>query len=301
MNNVPSALSTALAHPPGEQPTAAAEPEGGGAGPASSVHEAREMALRCESTISVSLGAEDLKGEAFVNLQRTGGPSAPLPVASFRLAEMDLAICDGAGLALYQLQLTPTTLGWKQHAISYPPAEELRALREHPHWARRARRLCLTSAQARACRVSVGVVAAEARGAEELGALEDGEESVYRLCEAAAARHQTLGKAAAKAGRRFLADVEKARRPSHVPLYRLQGALAEELAFGHSVAALCSRSGGFSDSGDESKAANRLFRRLGLSGHRESSGQMRYARVASYATAELLCEVLDMAPEQVGL
>jgi hypothetical protein len=259
------------------------------------------MALRCESTISVALGAEDLKGEAFVNLQRTGGPSAPLPVADLCLAEMDLAICDGAGIALYSLQVTPTTLGWEQRVISYPLAEELRALREHPHWDQWARRLCLASMRARACRVSVGVVAAEARGAEELGALEDGEESVYRLCEAAAARHQTLGKVAAKAGRRFLADVEKARRPSHVPLHRLRGALAEELAFGHSVAALCSRSEGFSDSGEKSKVANRLFRRLGLLGHRESNGKVRYARVASYATAELLCEVLDMAPEQVGL
>ncbi len=259
------------------------------------------MAARCESTISVALSAGDLEGEGFANLQRVGGPSAPLPVACLRLREMDLVICDGAGLALYSLQITPSTLSWEQRVIFYPPAEELRALREHPHWARWARRLCLTSAEARACRVPVGVVAAEARASEELGELGDGEEAVYRLCEAAAARHQTLGKVAAKAGRHFLAEVEKARRPSHVPLYRLQGALAEELALGHSVGALCSRSEGFSDSRDESKVTNLLCRRLGLLGHRDCNRQLRYARVAPDTSAVLLCEALDVAPEQVGL
>ena len=146
-----------------------------------------------------------------------------------------------------------------------------------------------------------GVVAAEARAAGEIGELEDGEEAVYRLSEAAAARHQTLGKVAARAGRRFLADVEKARRPSHVPLYRLQRALAEELALGHSIAALCSRSEGFSDSCDESKLANLLYRRLGLLGHRDCNRQLRYARVAPYVSAVLLCKALDVAPERVGL
>lgn len=259
------------------------------------------MASRRESTISVALGAEDLDGEGFANLQRVGGPSAPLPMACVRVREMDLVVCDGAGLALYSLQITSSTLGWEQRVISYPPTEELRGLQVHPHWAHRARRLCLTSAQSRACRVPVGVVAAEARAAEEIGALDDGEEAVYRLSEAAAARHQTLGKVAARAGRRFLADVEKARRPSYVPLYRLQRALAEEIALGHSIAALCSRSEGFSDSRDESKLANLLYRRLGLLGHRDCHRQLRYARVAPYASAVLLCEALDVAPERVGL
>ncbi|HEY5052143.1 MAG TPA: hypothetical protein VII45_01905, partial [Solirubrobacterales bacterium] len=190
-----------------------------------------------ESTISAARSAGDLEGEGFANLMRVGGPTAPLPLACLRLVEMDLVICDGAGLVLYSLQITPTTLSWEQRVISYPSAGELR---EQPDWARRARCLCLTSADARACRVPVGVVAAEARAVEALGGLEDGEEAVYRLCEAAAARHQTLDKVAARAGRHFLAEVEKARRPSHVPLYRLQAALAEELALGHSAAALCS-------------------------------------------------------------
>jgi hypothetical protein len=258
------------------------------------------MASRCESTFSIALGAE-LEGAGFNNLQRVGGPSAPPPVAVLRVREMDLVVCDGAGLALYSLRITSSTLSWEQRVISYPPAEELQVLREQPHWARRARRLCLTSAEARVCRVPVGVAAAEARAAEEHGELEDGEEAVYRLCEASAARHQTLGKVAARAGRHFLAEVEKARRPSHVPLYRLQGALAEELALGHSIGALCSRSESFSDSSDESQVTNLLCRRLGLLGHRDCNQQLRYARVAPDSSAVLLCEALDMAPEQVGL
>ena len=301
-------MSTALSAPNSgsalerrKPPAAPPRPEGGGAGSPSTVQGASAMATGCESTSSVALGAGDLDGDAFVNLQRVGGPSAPLPVACLRVRAMDLVFCDGAGLALYSLQITPTTLSWEQRVISYPPAEELRALREHPHWARWARSLCLTSAQARVCRVAVGVVAAEARAAEELGELHDGEEAIYRLCEAAAARHQMLGKLAAKAGRHLLLDVERARRPSHVPLYRLQGALAEELALGHSVCALCSRSEGFSDCSDESKVTNLLCRRLGLLGHRDCNHRLRYARVAPYASAELLCEALDMAPEQVGL
>jgi hypothetical protein len=256
----------------------------------------------CESTsLTEPMGVADLDGEALGNLQRVGGPAAPLPAASLRVREMDLVICDGAGLASYALRITPTTLGWVQRVLSYPPAGELRALRGRSEWPSRARALCAASADVRTSRVPIGLVAAEARAAEELGELPDGEEGVYRLSEAAAARHQTLGKVAAKAGRLFLADVERARHPSHVPLYRLQGALAEELAFGHSATALCSRSERFSESADESKAANLLCRRLGLLGHRDRAGHRRYARVAPFATAELLCEALDMAPEQVGL
>ena len=166
---------------------------------------------------------------------RVGGPEAPLPIACLRVRDRDLVICDGAGIALYALHMTASTAGWEQRTISYPPEAELRALREHPNWTRRARRLCLTSAQARACRVPVGVVAAEARAAQELGDLYDGEEAILRLSEAAAAILQSSGKQAAKAGRLLMADIERARRPSHVPLYRLQGALAEELALGHSA------------------------------------------------------------------
>lgn len=282
------------------EPMAPLDARGGGATSIATVGGPSAMATRFESN-SVTLGAGDLDSEALVNLQRVGGPLAPPPVACLRLRELDLVICDGAGLALYSLQITSSTLSWEQRVISYPPAEELRVLREQPHWAQRARRLCLTSAEARTCRVPVGVAAAEARAAEEHGELEDGEEAVYRLCEAAAALHQTLGKVAARAGRHFFAEVEKARRPSHVPLYRLQGVLAEELALDHSIGALCSRSEGFSDSSDESQVANLLCRRLGLLGHRDCNQQLRYARVAPDTSAVLLCEALDMAPEQVGL
>jgi hypothetical protein len=262
------------------------------------------MAQRFESTSAVAIGAEplaDLEGMPLERLIRTGGPEAPLPVAWLRVRDRDLVICDGAGIALYTLRLTATTAGWEQRTISYPPAAELRALREHPNWARRARRLCLTSAHSRACRVPVGVVAAEARAASELGELYDGEEAVLRLSEAAAAILQSSGKVAAKAGRLLMADIERARRPSHVPLYRLQGALAEELALGHSVGAICSRSPGFSDSPDESKVTSLLCRRLGLLGTRDARKRLRYARVACAETAVLLCEALDLAPEQVGL
>ncbi|HEX7244087.1 MAG TPA: hypothetical protein VF245_00805 [Solirubrobacterales bacterium] len=245
--------------------------------------------------------AADLEGMPFEHLRRVGGPEAPLPIAWLRVRDRDLVICDGAGIALYTLRITARTAGWEQRTISFPPAPELRALREHPNWARRARRLCLTSAQARACRVPVGVVAAEARAAQELGELYDGEEAVYRLSETAAALLQASGKEAAKAGRLFMADVERARQPSHVPLYRLQGALAEELALGRSVAAICSRAPGFSDSEEESKVTSLLCRRLGLQGTRDCRKRLRYTRVAPAAIAELLCQVLDLAPEQVGL
>lgn len=255
------------------------------------------MSIRTEDNVVPCAG---LEGEALANLRRVGAPVAPPLLASLRIRETDLVLCDGAGLALYSLRITPSTLGWEQRVVSYPPQAELRAVREHPDWPRRARGICRSSA-ARVCRVAVGVVAAEARAAEELGDLRDGEEGIYRLCEAAAARHRTLGKDAAKAGRALLADVERSRRPSHVPLRRLQGALAEELAFGHSIRALCSRSERFSGCGDEGKVASLLCRRLGLLGHRDAKRRMRYARVASAATAELLCEALDTAPEEVGL
>jgi len=262
------------------------------------------MSPRCESTSAVVIGGEPvtgLEGAAFEHLARVGGPEAPSPLAWLRVRDRDLVICDGAGVVLYSLRIASTTAGWEQRAVSYPPALVLRALREHPNWARQARRLCLTSAQARACRVPVGVVAAEARAAEDLGALYDGEEAVYRLSEAAGALLQGCGKQAAKAGRTFMADVGRARRPSHVPLYRLQGALAEELALGRSAAAICSRSPGFSDSTEESKVTVLLCRRLGLQGTRDCQKRLRYSRVVTADTAELLCQALDIAPEQVGL
>lgn len=279
-------------------------PGGGGAAPVTGVQGTSAMAQRCESTGAVAIGVEplaDLEGQPLEHLLAVGGPGAPLPLAWLRVRDRDLVLCDGAGLVHYTLRLSPTTAAWEQRTVSYPPAAELRALREHPNWARRARRLCLTSAHSRACRVPVGVVAAEARAAEAIGDLYDGEEAVLRLSEAAAAILQSSGKEAAKAGRLLMADIERARRPSHVPLYRLQGALAEELAFGHSVGAICSRSPGFSDAADGSKVTSLLCRRLGLQGTRDTHKRLRYARVASSETAVLLCEALDLAPEQVGL
>jgi hypothetical protein len=243
----------------------------------------------------------DLEALPFAHLSRVGGPEAPPPVACLRVRGRDLVICDGGGVVLYALRMTASTAGWEQRTVSYPSAAELRALSEHPDWARRARRLCLTLAQARTCRVPVGVVAAEARAAQELGGLHGGEEAILWLSESAAALLQASGKQAAKAGRLLMADVERARRPSHVPLYRLQGALAEELALGRSVAAICSRSPGFSDSTDEGKVTSLLCRRLGLQGTRDAHKRLRYSRVASAETAVLLCEALDLAPEQVGL
>lgn len=303
-----AALASTTEQRPGrcseEQLQGDASPGRGGALPLTSVQGASAMAPRCESTSAVAIGGEpvtDLEGVSFEHLLRVGGLAAPRPLGRLRVRERDLVICDGAGTVLYSLRITSTTARWEQRTISYPPAHVLRALREHPDWARRTRRLCLTSAQARACRVPVGVVAAEARAAEDLGDLYDGEEAVYRLSEAAAALLQSAGKDAARAGRIFMADVERARRPSHVPLYRLQGALAEELALGHSVVAICSRSPGFCDATEESKVKGLLCRRLGLQGTRDHQKQFRYSRVADVDTAELLCEALDLAPEQVGL
>lgn len=278
--------------------------QGGGARARSCVWGASAMSPRCESTSAVAISPDpvgDLDGTLHTRLLAVGGPEAPLPLAALRIRERDLVICDGAGIALYVLRLTSRTAGWEQRTLSYPPAAELRAVREHPHWARQARRLCLTSAQARASRVGVGVVAAEARAAEQLGALPGGEQAIYRLSEAAAALLQSSGKEAAKAGRLLVADTERAKAPSHVPLRRLQGALAEELALGRSLAALCSRSPGFSDSTEESKVTSLLCRRLGVQGARDPQRRMRYSRVARADVAELLCEALDLAPEQVGL
>lgn len=264
----------------------------------------RASAMTRGSTTMSAIGQQpvaDLEGKAFENLLRVGGPGAQLPVACLRIADRDLVICDGAGVVLYTLQLTATTASWQQRAVSYPPEAELRQLREHPHWAERARDLALTSTDAHVSRVAVGVVAAEARGAQELGELFEGEESVYRLSEAASALLQSSGKQAAKSGRLLMADVERARYPSHVPLRRLQGALAEELAFGHSVAAICSRSPWFSESAEERKVRTLLCLRLGIQGTFSRHGLQRYSRVATTETAELLCEALDLAPERVGL
>jgi hypothetical protein len=273
----------------------------GGAETPAGVGMASTMGTRCDSTVSAVPGVIDSEGEGFANLRRVGGSSAPLPLACLRLREMDLVICDGAGIALYSLQVTSSTLRWVQRVVSYPPIEDLRVLQEDPRWAWRARILCMTAADAHTCRAPLGIVAAEARAAEELGELDDGEEAVYRLCEAMAARHQASGKVAAKAGRHLLGEIEKARYPSHVPLYRLRRALAEELALGHTIEALCSRSEGFSESNDERKVGELLFRRLGLLGQLDHHRRPRYARVASCASAVLLCEALDISPEQVGL
>lgn len=278
-----------------------ADAQRGGAKGSSDVEKASTMAARGDNTVSALLGEADTEGEGLVNLRRVGGPALSPLLAGLRLPEMDLVICDGAGIALYSLQVTPSTLSWEQRVVSFPPVEDLQALQEDQRWARRAWRLCRTSMDARVCRVPVGVVAAEARAAEELGELDDGEEAVYRLCEAAAASHQTLGKVATRAGRRLLGDVERARHPSHVPLYRLRRALAEELALGHTIEALCSRSETFSGCANKRKVTELLFRRLGLLGKRDYHRRLRYARVASCASAESLCEVLDLAPEQVGL
>jgi len=262
------------------------------------------MASRCESTSAVVIGGEpvaDLEGASFERLSRVAGPKAPVPVARLRIRDRDLVVCDGAGVVLYSLRFTMTTAAWEQRTIGFPPAPVVRALREHSAWAQRARGLCLTSTHTRVCRVPVGVVAAEARAAEDLGDLYDGEESVYRLSESAAALLQSSGKEAAKAGRLLVADIARARRPSHVPLHALRRAFAEELALGHSVAAICSRSPRFSDSVEESAVTGLLCRRLGLQGTCDAQKRMRYSRVAAADTAELLCEALDLAPEQVGL
>ncbi|HVX34026.1 MAG TPA: hypothetical protein VHA80_12880 [Solirubrobacterales bacterium] len=243
----------------------------------------------------------DPDGSSLEHLARVAGPGAPPPLARLRVRERDLVICDGAGIALYTLTLGARSAGWEQRAISYPAAAGVRAIAERPDWDRRARRLCRHPDLSRACRVPVGVVAAEARVAAEVGDLEDGEEAVYRLTEAAAAMLQVSGKEAAKAGRALMEGVGRARRPSHVPLRRLQEALAEELALGRSPAALCSRSPGFSDSPDEGAVVSLLYRRLGLQGTLDTHGRRRHARVATAEIAVVLSEALDLAPEEVGL
>lgn len=262
------------------------------------------MPARWESTTEVASGFEPvsgLEGEPLERLRRVGNVAASRPIARLRVRETDLVICDEGGVALYTLRRSATTASWEQRAIAFPSVGELGALRADPNWARSARRLCLSSAQARSCRVAVGVVAAEARAVQEFGELFDGEEAVYRLSEAAAAILQSSGKGPAKAGRKLAADIKHARRPSHVPLLGLQRALAEELALGHSVGAICSRSAGFSDSVEQSKVTSLLCRRLGLQGTRDACKRLRFARVATADVAEILCEALDLAPEQVGL
>jgi hypothetical protein len=299
-----SATGAAPRHRPEERCEGDSSLEWGGAASLASVKGVRAMTSRCESTSAVAIGTEsvtDLEGAAFEHLLSAAGPGAPAPLACLRISDRDLVICDGAGVVLYSLLVTATTAAWEQRTIAYPPAPVLGALSEHAEWDRRARRLCFTSDQARVCRVPVGVVAAEARAVDSLGHLDDGEEAVYRLSEAAGAILQSSGKDAAKSGRILMADVERARRPSHVPLHCLRRALAEELALGRSVGAICSRSPGFSDSIEESKVSALLCRRLGIQGTRDCQRRLRYSRVVSAETAVLLCEVLDVAPEQVGL
>jgi hypothetical protein len=155
---------------------------------------------------------------------------------------------------------------------------------------------------ARVCRVPVGVVAAEARAAQVYADLSDGEEAIYRISEAAAARHLATTGWRAKPAHQLQRDVERARYPSHVPLHPFQRALAEELAFGRTLGAICSRAERFSRNGGGSNTTNELCRALGLLSRASGNGRPpRYARVVKHTLAEALCEALDMAYEEVGL
>jgi hypothetical protein len=147
----------------------------------------------------------------------------------------------------------------------------------------------------------VGVVVAEARAADAYAQFSDTEETIYRISEAAAARHLATVGWRAKPARKLQDEVTKARHPSHVPLYPFQRALAEEIALDRTFSAVCSRSERFTQ-GDEGKTTpNELCRALGLLGRDAGKGLKRFARVAPYPLAEALCEALDMAYEEVGL
>jgi hypothetical protein len=245
--------------------------------------------------------APDITGDALQALERAVGASAPPPRAALAVRERELVILSGAGLVLYSLALTPTRSGWEQRLLAFPPAPLVRELGERARWATGVRELCLRSPAARTCRVPVGVVAAEARGWEEAGEGPGLEDGVYDLSLSVAAIQRAAGARAAKAGRALAERVEQARRPSHVPLRPLQLVLAEEVAFGRSLAALCSRSEHFARAAQSGAATSALCRGLGLQGTRVGLGELRYARVAPAQLAEALCAALDMAPEEVGL
>jgi hypothetical protein len=228
---------------------------------------------------------------ALANLARAAGRAARVPLACLRLGAMELVICGGAGFALYSLQVARDGARWRLRLIPFPPEPLLRDLYERPDWAQRARWLCLASSEARSRQVTLGAVGAEARAGEASGEVAGLEEGVYSLSLAAVAAATALAGRSGEAARRTAADVERARRPSHVPLYLLQRALAERLAAGPSPRGLCdvARNG----------AAARLMRQLGLLDAGER--QRHYARVAPRRLAVRLCEALELAPGEVGL
>lgn len=236
--------------------------------------------------------------DALEALSRVAGPNGSRPRACLCVRAKDLLVCSASGVALYTLRIGRTALGWEQRVLAFPPPPALQRIVECADWTRSARAALETSPEVRCCRVPVGVVAAEARSVEAQGELTDGEEGIFRLSLAAAARHRTLGFDSAKVGELMTARVEEARRPNFVPLLPFQRALAEDLALGRSLRGICSRSSHFETSA--SVTTDRLCRALGLVGKRER-GQMRYARVASDVVATHLCDALDMAPEEVGI
>jgi hypothetical protein len=260
------------------------------------------MPSTCETTRSAAEHGSRAEGDALANLEQAVGAAAPPLLAQARVREFDLVVCGGSGIAHYTLRIGPTVLGWQQRAIAYPPADVLASIYGSGSWAQRARRLCRLHREARSCRVPVGVVAAEARAADAYAQLGEAEETIYRISEAAAARHLAAVGWRAKPARKLQADIEKARHPSHVPLHPFQRALAEEVALDRTFSAICSRSERFTRDGGEKTTPNELCRALGLLGRDTGNGQpKRFARVASYPVAEALCEALDMAYEEVGL
>lgn len=269
-----------------------------GASDCSRVHPTSPMGRLGNSVASSGKQASSQPGDAMEALSRVVGPNVPPPRACLRVRARDLLICSGSGVALYTLRIGPTALGWEQCVLAFPPVSDLQRIVECADWARSARASLEGSPVARYCRVPVGVVAAEARSVESQGGLPDGEEGVFRLSLAVAARHRTLGREPAKAGRLMAARVEEAQRPNFVPLLPFQCALAEDLALGRSLMGVCSRSSHFETSARVT--TDRLCRTLGLIGKRER-GQMRYARVASDVVATHLCDALDIAPEEVGI
>lgn len=257
-----------------------------------------EMAVASCDTRRDELGGAAAE-KALANLARVAGPDAPDLVASLRLPEMDLVVRSGAGIALYTLRWGSEALSWEQRVLAFPAEAELQLVYDSADWARRARESCFSTG-ARACRVSAGVVAAEARILEQHGVLPAGEASVYALSLGAASTQIAHAGSRSKPGRKMIADVKAARCPSHVPLLPLQRALAEEMALGRSLQAICSRSEHF-DPERYGSATNQFCRALGLLWTRDSTKRKRFARVAPSSLAEKLCEALDLCPQEVGL
>lgn len=253
-----------------------------------------------------------LGAEAHEKLERAAGAQSRGLRAELRVRAMDLTICSAAALVAYRLVVTPTRMYWQQRAVPFPGDDLLGALQSIRSWADATRRVCESagggtlavgrrrfSVNGRACRVPVGVVAAEARGCERFFDLFDGEEGVYRISLAAAAIQLASGKFAAKAGRAMIADVERSRRPSHVPLFPLQRAFAKEVASGRSIDALCSRSAGIFDRAKSPRTE--LLRKLGVAATVDGGKSRRFARVVPSQLGAALCAVVDIAPEEVGL